>query len=109
MISQKKLVLFFLFSTVLLLLRDIPYLNVLIIEKLWLIYLLLLFWILSYFIPKKVDIFFFAVFSLLFIALLFSFLKITIIPEAVGIIIYALLWLIIVQSIIQLVRSEMRN
>ncbi|EKD65342.1 MAG: hypothetical protein ACD_50C00116G0007 [uncultured bacterium] len=109
MIDHKKLVLFFSISVVLLFLRDTPYLNVLIIEKLWLIYLLLLFWIFSNFIPKRTGIFFFAAVVLFLIALIFSLLKIEIVAEAIGIVIYVLLWLIVLQKIVYLVRSEKHN
>lgn len=109
MITQKKLVLFFLFLIVLLLLRDLPYFNVLVIERLWIIYLLLIIVGLFYFIPKRTSVFFFGAFSLIFIAAVFNFVGIAIIPEIIGIIIYGLLWTIVLQKIIYLVRSSRHN
>lgn len=109
MITQKKLIIFFLFSTVLLLLRDTPYLNVLIIERLWIIYLILLIWIISHFFPRRSGIFFLGVFSLLFVSLMFSFTSIAIVPEVIGIIIYVLLWLIVLQKIVTLYLTRKKD
>lgn len=109
MISLKKIVILFIFFAILLLLRDTPYLNVFIIEKLWVVYLLLLLWIFSNFFPQNTNIFFYVVFILLFVALLLNFTNILILQEIVGIIIYAILWLIIFREVKSLLLNRKRN
>lgn len=109
MTDDRRLILAFLFITLILLLRDTPYLNVLIIDKLWIVYVLVVAIIAFFFIPRKEGYLITALFFFLFLALILILTGITFAAEVIGIIIYILLWFIVIQKIIYLVRSEKRN
>lgn len=104
--SDRKLLMVFLFITLILLLRDAPYLNVLIIDKLWIVYILLISLIIFFFIPRKQTYLTVALFLLPFIALIFSLLKVSIGSEVVGVIFYFFLWLVVLGKILAFMREK---
>lgn len=93
--SNRKIFLFLWVLLVTLLLRDVPYLNVLFINQLWIVYLLMLF----IFIFSNVTIYLRHVFitALLFFAfaLVLSLFKFVFLAESVGILVYLFFWIIL--------------
>lgn len=106
MTNDRKLLVAFLFVTLILLLRDTPYLNVLIINKLWIVYILVVAIIGFFFIPRNKTYLITALFFLLFLAPILTLTGITIAVEVIGIIIYVLLWFFVLQKIIFLVKEK---
>lgn len=106
MTNDRKLLIAFLFVTLILLLRDTPYLNVLVINKLWIVYILVVAIIAFFFIPRKEGYLITALFSALFLALILIFTGITFAAEVIGIIVYVLLWFVILHKVIFLIREK---
>ena len=97
--SDRKLIIIFLFIIFTLLLRDAPYLNVFIISKLWIVFILLISAIVFSFIPRKTVYLWGILFLLPFIALIFVLTKITIAAEVIGVIFYSILWFVALYKI----------
>lgn len=104
--NDRRLIIAFLFIIFTLLLRDAPYLNVLIINKLWIVYLLLISLIVFSFVPRKKIYLWATLFFFPFIALIFALTKITIAGEVVGVIFYSSLWFIAVYKIFSFMREK---
>lgn len=109
MTNDRKLFLIFLLLTFILLLRDTPYLNILVIDKLWIIYVLIIAAFAFFFIPKKKIYLLIALFLLLLGALILTFMGIEIAAEVIGIVLYAILWFIVLQTIFVLVQGKRDN
>lgn len=105
--QNKKLVIFFFLLSFTLFLRDVPYLNIYLSDKLWLVYIYL---IILYFIFSirtimklvKIKIIMLA----LFLAFIFTILNLSIFSEIIGSAIYFLLWIILIIKIHSLFKSE---
>lgn len=106
MVNDRKILVVFLFITFLLLLRDIPYFNVFIIDKLWIVYILVIAIIGFFFIPRKKVYLKIALFFLLFLALILTLMVVRVGADAIGIVIYLLLWLVVIQKIFSLIREK---
>lgn len=106
MANNRKVLVIFLFITFLLLLRDIPYFNVFIIDKLWIVYIFVIAIIALFFIPKKRVYLKIALFFLLFLALLLTLTGVEVGADATGIVIYILAWLVVIQKIFVLIREK---
>ncbi len=105
--SDRRLLIAFLFTTlILLLLRDVPYINVYIINKLWVAYVLLILVIVFFFIPRKESYLWGTLFFLPFIALIFTLLRIKIAAEVIGVVLFLILWLAVLLKIISFVREK---
>lgn len=94
--NNRKTFLFFWILLITLLLRDVPYINIIFINQLWIVYLLLL----IIYIFSNVTIYFKHVFftSLFFfvIAMVLSLYRLSFIAEAVGILLYLFFWIFFV-------------
>ena len=97
--NDRRFIIIFLLIIFTLLLRDAPYLNVFIINKLWIVYILLIAVIVFSFIPKKTVYLWSTLFLLPFIALIFALTKITIAAEVIGVILYSILWFVAIYKI----------
>ncbi|MDP2638253.1 MAG: hypothetical protein Q8P26_04295 [Candidatus Levybacteria bacterium] len=106
MSSDRKLLIAFLFTTLILLLRDAPYLNVLILNKLWIAYILLIAVIAFFFIPRNVIYLKGTLLVLPFVALVFGLIGVPIGAEVVGIILYSVLWFAAVLRLISFMREK---
>lgn len=104
--NDRRLLMAFLFITLILLLRDAPYLNVLIVDKLWIVYILLISVIVFSFVPRKQIYLTGVLFLLPFTALIFSLLKISIGSEVVGVIFYFFLWLVVLGKVFAFMREK---
>lgn len=103
MINNKKILLLLILILVMLFLRDVPYLNVFFINKLWIFYPLFLFFLFS---PKNPIYFFYATLLFMFLALFFVFFKLLIGAEILGVIIYFLVLIILGFKIYSLIKSS---
>lgn len=94
---------FFLFIVSLLLialiLRDIPYINILSANRIWLVYTFLLIFLIF---PREGHSMLFLAIFLLFITLALTLFNLTNLAEAFGVIIYFLVWAIVVVRIFSL-------
>lgn len=106
MTNDRKLLFAFLFVTLILLLRDTPYLNILVINRLWIVYILVLAIIAFLFIPRREGYLIPVLFFALFLSLILILTGITFVAEVIGIVIYVLLWLIVVHKVIAFVRER---
>lgn len=106
MVNNRKVLAFFLFITFLLLLRDIPYFNVLIINKLWIVYIFVIAIIALFFVSRKKIYLGVAFFFLLFLALILTLAGVIVGADAIGIVIYILVWLVVIQKIFALIREK---
>lgn len=104
--DQRLLIVFLITTLILLFLRDAPYINVFIINKLWLVYILLILVIVFFFIPRKESYLWRTLFSLPFVALIFTLLRITIAAEVIGVVLYSILWFAVIFKIIYYVREK---
>lgn len=104
--NDRRLLIAFLFTTLILLLRDAPYINVLIVNKLWIAYILLILVITFFFIPRKESYLWETLFLLPIIALIFTLTRITIGAEVIGVIFYSILWFTVIFKIISFVREK---
>lgn len=104
--DRRLLIAFLLTMLILLFLRDIPYFNVFIISKLWLVYVLLILVIVFFFVPRKESYLWRTLFLLPFIALIFTLLRIAIAPEVIGVIFYSILWFAAIFKIFSFLREK---
>ena len=104
--NNRRLLIGFLFLVLTLLLRDAPYINVFIIDKLWLVYVLLILGVAFFFIPRKAGYSKGTLFSLPIIALAFTLVKVAIAAEVIGIILYLILWIVVLFKVISFVREK---
>lgn len=104
--SDRRLLIAFLFITLILLLRDAPYLNVIIIDKLWIVYILLISVIVFFFIPRKEIYLRGTLFFLPFISLIFALAGIGIVAEVVGVILYSFLWFAVLGKVLSFIREK---
>ncbi|OGG24524.1 hypothetical protein A3A79_05060 [Candidatus Gottesmanbacteria bacterium RIFCSPLOWO2_01_FULL_43_11b] len=89
-----------------LLLRDLPYANVIFINKIWLLYLLILLLIILSSMKFKVTLVSYLTGFLFFVAFLLTLLKLTFFAEAIGALIYFSLWIVLVHQIILFYRQS---
>lgn len=106
MTNDRRPIVALLFIMLILLLRDTPYLNILIINKLWIVYLLVVAIIAFFFIPRNKGYLTIALFVSLFLALILILTGITFVAEVIGIILYVLLWLIVLHKVTSFVRER---
>lgn len=92
MVNYKKFTFALLLLIITLILREIPYINILVVRELWVFYLILLFLLIFPLSPRRLSL---LVIFLFLTALFFSFLKLTYFSELAGVTIYFLLWLVV--------------
>lgn len=86
--------------------RDLPYINVAIINKMWIVYLVILLLLLLSSIKFKISIVSYLAGSFFLVAFILTLLGLTFFAEAVGILIYFSLWIVLVHKIITFFRDE---
>lgn len=96
MLSYKKILILLMLTLVILITRDLPYANVFIIDKVWMIYLAML--LLLYF-PTNIRFYYFIAGFFIFLDLLVSLFHFSIFSEILGILIFILLWVIAIFKI----------
>ena len=106
MINNRNTVIFLLFILVTLFLRDVPYLNVFFVNKLWIFYLFLLAFFLIYMLRAKLKYLIYLCLALIIPTLLFILVKLNYFADAVGIFVYFFLWIVVAVKIYSLIRSK---
>lgn len=101
--NVKKIILVIALLILLLLIRDVPYLNIFVINKVWIGYIILLFFL---FPPKNVKHLFYLTAFFFCMGVLFVFINFPLISEAQGIILYFLLWIVLVLKIKELLKDK---
>lgn len=106
MFNNKYLYLVSLLVLFTLLIRDLPYVNVAIIGRMWIIYLFILLVILLTSIKFKYSLFLYATFVLFFAAFVLTILTLGFIADAIGVLIYFSLWVLLVHAILEFMNSN---
>src|SRR5574341_2244881 len=104
MLDGKKLLLLFILVVFTLFLRDLPYVNVTFISRMWLIYFALLLFIVLISIKFRVGFLWFAIFLLSTVAFVLTFMRLPFFAESIGILIYFFLWAILIHRLIGFVK-----
>lgn len=89
--QQKKIILIIILLLALLFLRDVPYLNIFVVPKIWIVYLLLIVYILPF---RNIALVYAGVAISLFLSLLFTLFSFPVGAEILGVIIYVFFWII---------------
>jgi len=89
-----------------LLLRDVPYFNVIIIGKIWILYLLILLIALMTSLRFRYSMFLPITIILFLLALLFTLISFPFMAEAIGILIYFAFWVIFIHSVFVSVQKD---
>lgn len=100
---NKKLLLFSSFLLVFLFFRDVPYLNIFFITKIWIAYILLFIFL---FPPRKSEHLFYVLIGIILLALIFTMLRFFVITEMQGIVIYFTLFTIVILRILSLIKKQ---
>ena len=106
MFNNKYLYLISLLILFTLLIRDLPYINVAIIGRIWIIYLLILLVILLTSIKFKYSLFLYATAILFFVAFLLTILTLGFMADAIGVLIYFSLWVLLIHAILEFRNSR---
>ena len=91
MTHQRKLMGIILFLLILLFFRDVPYVNIFVINRVWMLYLLLIFYLLPF---RNIAIKYIGVAASFMLSLLFTLLSFPVGAEILGVIIYVCFWVI---------------
>ena len=100
MITTKHIFALTLVILVTLLLRDLPYINVIIIGKIWIFYLLILLLFLLSSIRFKFNLVSYVTILLFLVAFVLTLFNLTFFAEAIGILIYFSLWILFINKVI---------
>lgn len=91
--QQKKLIGIIFVLLVLLFFRDVPYLNILVLPRIWIVYLLLIFYLLPF---RSITIVYVGAAVSLVLSLFFTLLSFSVGAEIFGVLIYVCFWIIVV-------------
>lgn len=105
MIRDKKILLFIIALLITLIARDMPYINVFIIDKIWVIYAIFIVVFSLLFIPLRFAFFSTGVVILFSASIVFTLLKYSALAEISGLGIYFFLWVIVIYKIRKLIQS----
>ena len=105
MVTLKHILWLCIFILVTLLLRDLPYVNVVIINKMWIFYLIILLLVGLSSIKFKVSLVTHTTFALFLIAFILTILKLNFFAEGIGILIYFSLWVILIHKMVTFFRE----
>lgn len=100
--SKNKLFFFFVLLLFLLLLRDLPYVNILFIDQLWIIYAFILVYVL---LPRNLPLLIFLLFFFLIASLIFMLSNFAVMAEALGIVIFGLLCVIMLLKVLEIIKK----
>lgn len=103
MIQQKKLIGIIFILLVLLFFRDTPYINVLVINRIWVLYLLLIFYLVPF---RNITIVYVAIAIFLIAAYVLTILSFSIGAEILGVIIYVCFWILACHKLYRFFRSK---
>lgn len=101
--KNKKLATFFVLFLILILLRDIPYINIFIIDKVWIAYSVLLF---AIFLPRNMAFFFILAVGFIMGAFLSTLIKFPLVAEIFGVVLYVLLWIVFINTVVAIKKRD---
>jgi len=104
--NNRRILIAFLLIINILLLRDAPYINVFVIDKLWVVYILLILGIVFSLIPRKERYLWGVLFFLPLIPLILTLVRIPIAAEFIGVVFYSILWFTALFKIVSFVREK---
>lgn len=88
---ERKIIIFIILFFIVSLIKEVPYVNVLVIDKIWVIYGFLVFCL---FIPYIVDSISYTIPILLLLALIVTLFHLNNVGEIIGILLYILIWIV---------------
>lgn len=97
-----KIFVFVVLLLVALFLRDVPYLNIVFVPRMYLIYIALFFFL---FPPKTTRTLFFGILLLLFLTIIVTVLQFMLTAELLGVILYFVLWVLVLSRIVSYIKS----
>ncbi len=103
---EKKLIILLVFIFITTFIKEIPYVNILVFDKVWVLYPVLLFLL---FFPYNVRSILFSIPLLLLIALVATILGIDLVGEVVGVVVYTFLWIVGILKVRQLLIEDKNN
>ena len=106
MFNNKYLFFITLLVLLTLLIRDLPYVNVAIIGRMWIVYLLILLVVILTSLRFKYTLVLGATYFLFLIALTFTLLSIPFIADAIGVLVYFSLWILFCHDLITTLRKK---
>ena len=92
-----------LFLLILLFFRDVPYVNIFVINRVWMLYLLLIFYLLPF---RSIAIIYVGIAAFLMLSLLFTLLPFPVGAEILGVIVYGCFWVVALYKIYLFFRSK---
>lgn len=106
MINSKQLFVLLILILVTLLLRDLPYANVVFISKLWLVYFAILIFVILVTIKFRVRVLWYTTIALFVMAFVLTLMRLPFFAESIGVIIYFSLWVIIILRLISFAKER---
>ena len=89
-----------------LLIRDLPYINVAIIGRIWILYLLILLVVVLTSLKFQYQLVLWATYLLFVVAFVFTLLAIPFVAESIGILIYFALWVLLGHAVLTSIRKK---
>ena len=106
MINGKQFFVLLILILLTLLLRDLPYLNVVFISRIWLIYFAILFFVILASIKFRVILLWYATFALFLVAFVLTLMRLPFFSESAGILIYFSLWAIVIHVLVAFIKRK---
>lgn len=107
--AQKDVQYLFLLSVLILLtlfIRDLPYINVLIISKIWIVYLLVLLVIFLYKVNFNVRYVLYSALLFFIFAFFLTVLSLSFFSEGAGVILYFSLWIVLIHKLVFYIKEK---
>lgn len=105
MLNNRNIIIFLFFILATLFLRDVPYFNVLFINKLWILYFFMFVFFLIYVFRAKLKYLLYSCLVLIIPTLFFLLIKLGYFAETVGVVVYFFLWVVVIDKIRSLVKD----
>lgn len=106
MITHQHILALTILILVTLLLRDLPYFNVIVINKIWILYLIMLLLVALSSIRFKFSIVSYVTLLLFVAAFILTLLGLTFFAEGIGTLIYFALWILLIYNIISFMKKS---
>lgn len=106
MVNSKQLFVFLILILVTLLLRDLPYVNVVFISRLWLVYFAILMFVILASLKFRVTILWYTTIALFVMSFMLTLMRLPFFAESVGVLIYFFLWIIVIHRLIEFAKDR---
>lgn len=105
MINSKQLFVLLILILLTLFLRDLPYLNVIFISRIWLVYFALLFFVILSLLKFRVIFLWYGIFTLFLIVGMLTIMHLPFFSESIGVLIYFSFWAIVIHKLVSVVKG----